>query len=1132
MPFIRINNRKNFLLDDVPDLHPSSAGYLTFWREQKKRVIEGFWGVDDDRVNLDISITHIEDIEGQTKWRWMPPQLYFYVNLTQIEMEDENSVASAPILTRPTLRDTEWEIFYNWIEARGFSGFEGDDNYTCLREVLDVELGNKTISDLAAKKYESAFKTPDKLKSYIPARDYLRKLHDKNLGKPLYQNKAKDLMLLGSRGIGKSYSVGNGVILHELITDGKKRYDKEHRRVEIFVGAGIASKSTDLLEKVENAMNNLKGAWAYNTDNEIPSPLKKSMSGTLLPNNKRGWRAVYEKKVAGEMKEVGSRSTIKHGIYTVENPEAAAGTRPTVMIIEEVGLLEPVLKVHACYAPGTKVRMFDGTLNTVENITTDSLIMGHDGTLRTVKKTYNGLDTMYKIKQSNGVSYTVNSRHKLYLEQFANEPSDGIFTTTAEEWYNSTISNRRKKRTYTLKSGEIEFPKVTLDIDPYFMGLYLGDGVVKSSGVCYHYSEVEIQDYLVNYYTSLGLDYYTREGHGVVLCCPTANYKRKGNTIRQALKKYNTLNVKHLHKDFQLSSISDRLQLLAGLLDSDGTLSKRDSGYEYVFTQTNRPELFDKVVFVARSLGFRVSTCNHVFTHKGVEKTRQQCTITGDIARIPCKVTRKQVPKDYKVERSSIRSSFTIEKLDVGEYYGFELNEDFRFLGEDNRICENSNEACQTRNGNKFGSSFYIGTGGNVDKIQESEIIFRDPEAYGFLGFTDEWEGSSKPIGFFIPAYYANNEFKDHNGNTDVDRAIAFYEKRREEKKGARSSNALDMEMMNYPIKPSEMFLNSNKNMFPVADLKEQLAEIKTKPHKYEDLTWFGELVTGAEGKITWKNKEASGLLREWPIKDNKNKPGLIQIFEMPKLDGEGKTMGNRYIVGTDTYDDDESSTLSLGSAFVIDTFFDRIVAEFTGRPETTEFYEITRRLTLFYNAENNYEQNKKGLFWHYEKKNSIHLLAETPKSLSDTSDVKILKVGNRKYGTTATVAVNAYALRLINSWLVSPDPTAEEGSGRLNLHNIKSIGLLNELISYNPNGNFDRISALGMALILKEDKYQLYDHSPKEAVKVKDLAQDSFFTSRFNKNALPNSNDGWLDTMNGFMELSHTNRRNNFPRH
>ena len=115
---------------------------------------------------------------------------------------------------------------------------------------------------------------------------------------------------------------------------------------------------------------------------------------------------------------------------------------------------------------------------------------------------------------------------------------------------------------------------------------------------------------------------------------------------------------------------------------------------------------------------------------------------------------------------------------------------------------------------------------------------------------------------------------------------------------------------------------------------------------------------------------------------------------------------------------------------------------------------------------------------------------------------------------------------------MVSPDPTAEEDSGRLNLHNIKSIGLLNELISYNPNGNFDRISALGMALILKEDKYQLYDHSPKESTKVKDLAQDSFFTSRFNKNALPNKDDGWLSTMNDFMQISHTNRRNNFPNH
>lgn len=759
MPFIRINNRKNFLIDEVPELHPSSSEYLMFWREQKRRSIEGFWGADTKSINIDLKENDIKYPENITEWRWMPPQLYFYVNLTQIEMEDGESISAAPILTRPLLRDTEWEIFYNWIEARGFSGFENDDEYTCIREVKEVHEGRKGIHTLKHKKYSSAFNSSNELKKFIPAREYLRKLHTKPLGLPLYQNSAKDIMLLGSRGIGKSYSVGNGVILHELITDGKKRYDKLDRRVEIFVGAGIASKSTDLLEKVKRALETLCGAWQYGTDREVPSPLKKNMSGTLVPNNKLGWRARYEKKVGGEMKEVGSGSAIKHGIYTVENPEAAAGTRPTVSVIEEVGLLGPVLAVHG------------------------------------------------------------------------------------------------------------------------------------------------------------------------------------------------------------------------------------------------------------------------------------------------------------------------------------------------------SNEATQTRNGVKFGSSFYIGTGGNVEKIRESELIFRDPGSYNMLEFEDEYEGSSKPIGFFIPAYYANNDFKDENGNTDVEAAIAFYEERRAEKKKARTADALDIEMMNYPIKPSEMFLNAKGNIFPISDLKEQKNELITKPHKYEELSWMGELIQMSNGEVIWKNGDRNQLVLEWPIKNNKDKPGTIQIWEMPHRDPNGLVTPNRYILGTDTYDDDESSTTSLGSILVLDTLTDRLVAEFTGRPSTEDFYEITRRLTIFYNAENNYEQNKKGLFWHYQKKSSLHLLAETPTSLRDVADITISKIGNKKYGTMASAQVNAYALRLIKSWLDTIAYGEEPESGITNLHKIKSLGLLDELIYFTPDGNFDRISALGMLLILKEDKYKIYEREDKKKKEVvKDLSEDKFFLSRFKR--------------------------------
>ena len=309
--------------------------------------------------------------------------------------------------------------------------------------------------------------------------------------------------------------------------------------------------------------------------------------------------------------------------------------------------------------------------------------------------------------------------------------------------------------------------------------------------------------------------------------------------------------------------------------------------------------------------------------------------------------------------------------------------------------------------------------------------------------------------------------------------------------------------MMNYPLKPSEMFLNKLGNFFPIADLKEQLAEVKTSPHKYENIHWFGNLVLeGSDKKVEWRNTSPSQLVRKWPIIDNKGMPGVIEIFEKPKKDPDGKVYTNRYIIGTDTYDDDESQTTSLGSVLVMDTWTDRVVAEFFGRPSTAEFYETARRLGLYYRASNNYEQNQKGLFWHFEKKKSLHLLCDTPESLTDVADVTISKVGNKRKGTMASKAVNAYALRLILHWLEQPAYGEDEDSGILNLHKIRSIGLLNELIGYNSEGNFDRVSALGMLLILKEDKYAVFrrkDDEDRKDPNESNLSQDDFFTSRYN---------------------------------
>jgi hypothetical protein len=758
MGFIRINNRKNFLIDFIPDLHPKSREYLSFWREQKRRCIEGFWGIDAANTVVDIKKKDVEQIESTGSWRWMPPNLYFYVNYGIILHKPDGAPKTAPKKKiRPDLRDFEWEFFYNYMECRGFSGFRDDEEHCCLRDLDAYLKGDEGLLD---KLEPIAFNSKGELKKYMPAREYLRKLWDRPMGLPDYNNEAKNLFLLGARGGGKSYLNAVGVILFEIIFDGARYYTSESIRepstVEVFVGAAMASKSGDILKKTQTAMLNLPGAWGTGKE-KLPAPFYKEMRGSLKSNNvENPWRHEYEKKTGGNTEILGSGSNIKHGTYTVENPEAAAGTRPGVMVIEEVGLLGNVLVVHA------------------------------------------------------------------------------------------------------------------------------------------------------------------------------------------------------------------------------------------------------------------------------------------------------------------------------------------------------SNEACQMTDGTvKFGTSIYIGTGGNVEKIQEAEIIFRDPEAYNFLSFEDEWEQGNN-IGWFVPAYYMDGNFKDKNGNTMVEAAIDNYEKRREKKRKANSSAAIDGEMMNYPLKPSEMFLNARGSIFPLADLKVVEANIKTKKHEYEGRHWFGELVLAGNGSIKWKNTSSQDLVREWPIKDNKSKPGVIEIAEMPKRDAEGIVIPDRYIAGTDTYDDDESSTKSLGSIFILDTWTDRIVAEYTGRRLADDFYEITRRLCIFYRALNNYEQNKKGLYAHYKKMNSVHMLAETPEILRDVANVTISKIGNRKYGTTATPQVNAYALRLILRWLTAKAYGSTEGEETQNMHKLRFLGAVKELISHNPDGNYDRVSALGMLMILKEDKFATLKRRDEQKVREKGLEQDEFFTSRW----------------------------------
>lgn len=190
-----------------------------------------------------------------------------------------------------------------------------------------------------------------------------------------------------------------------------------------------------------------------------------------------------------------------------------------------------------------------------------------------------------------------------------------------------------------------------------------------------------------------------------------------------------------------------------------------------------------------------------------------------------------------------------------------------------------------------------------------------------------------------------------------------------------------------------------------------------------------------------------------------------------------------------DPFDADVSNTMSLGSLFIMDLWTDMIVAEYTGRPSFAEdFYEICRKLCLFYNCRCMYEQNIMGMFSYFSSNNAVHLLAETPEYLVQRNMVSSIGYGNKSVGIRATTPIINGAFKMIQTWLRQPITTIQtdaEGNNTEvtipNLYRIKNRALLKELALWNPQGNFDRIMSLVQLILYREEKMVLYQGDLKQ---------------------------------------------------
>ena len=406
-----------------------------------------------------------------------------------------------------------------------------------------------------------------------------------------------------------------------------------------------------------------------------------------------------------------------------------------------------------------------------------------------------------------------------------------------------------------------------------------------------------------------------------------------------------------------------------------------------------------------------------------------------------------------------------------------------------------------------YGFAYLVGTAGDKDSdFHGAQELVYNPQAYDIYAIPNQWDrpNQGRPwFAFFTPAYANLKGFYNKDGVSDVVGSLLFLLQRRFTAKYETGDPRTIIKVVsNMPITPAEAIIQGSISQFPVTDIEGRLLEIKSNPHFYDN-TYVGQLTIN-DGKVEFVPTSDTPI-RYYQQKDNKNMPGAIEIFEMPQTDSEGKVFENRYIAGADPYDNDESTTTSLGSIFVLDLWTDRIVAEYTGRPPMADdYFEICRRLCLFYNARLNYENNKKGLFSHFSTMNSTYLLTDVLEILVDKQMMKPGGVGNTAKGTNASQAINGWARQLINKWLLTPQTTVITENGEekeVTLHNlnfIKNMALLIELSQWNPMGNFDRVSALGMLMLLREDKLRLmggkYKAQEEDVNDPNDPANDSFF--------------------------------------
>lgn len=767
-------------------------------------------------------------------------------------------------------------------------------------------------------------------------------------------------------------------------------------------------------------------------------------------------------------------------------------------------------------------------------------VYGNDGKpTEVIDIPFDGEDDIYKITLRDGRITYAGKDHLFQVKMFV-QGKEVDRTLTVAELIKGQSTYKHGYKYSIPRNQAVYIPEQQVFIDPYVLGLYLGDG-------CYNQCRADkinltmlrkdfdaIEPYIpYKVSKSVGRD-ITHYIHLLGGETGDRNYQNFALSLLQ----YYGLGNKHagdkfIPRQYLFNSEDNRLKLLEGLLDTDGTCNTQGS-IEYA---TKSKQLAEDFMWLCRSLGINCNCYLKTFRREDNIYYRVKLhTLNRKLFNLKRKQDR------VRVTDSKYMHSFSEKTAIVSiEYVGKQPckcitvdNEDHLYLIDDFITTHNSVFIAgeefgafpkisdtynvmlpSVREGNKaFGMMALIGTGGSEgnDFSGAMEMIYK-PKGYHILGLPNVWDKVNKGIGesiFFFPAYVNRAGCYDDNGNSDVTKALLEICM---DRYNAKYNTSDPMQVVRTkaenPITIQDAIMRRDNTIFPVADLIERIGELDANPSEYDDV-YVGQMHLKADGTPYFKPSRDKSL-REFPHKGNKHE-GAVEIIKMPEKNRDGKVFAGRYIGGLDPIDNDLArSTTSLISFFILDLWTDQIVAEWTGRLDMSDDgYEVCRRMAIFYNAKICYENNKKGPYSYFKTMNSLYLLAPNLEFLKDRDKVKGENYGNTAYGVNAGTFVNDFARERLNNWFRKPVKRVVVQNGqevevtKMNLYYCRSRALLQEASQWNPDGNFDRVSAMGMLMLYREEMLIKCGGNPQAAEKKKESntqqEKDDYFDRNWHK--------------------------------